>query len=55
MASKLMATSLDQSPTKAGFIYSKSVEVVHLSATETRTPNINKQAMVKKILPLLTL
>jgi hypothetical protein len=55
IASKLMAISLDHSDTKEGFTYCKSVGEQHLSATETRTPNINKQAIVRKILILLTL
>ena len=55
MASRLMATSLDHSDTKVGFTYCKSVLVQHLSATVTTTPNINKQAIVRNILNLLTL
>jgi hypothetical protein len=55
IASRLMAISLDQSDTKTGFTFCKSVVEQHLSATATRTPNINKQAIVRKILNLLTL
>jgi hypothetical protein len=50
-----MAISLDQSDTKTGFTFCKSVVEQHLSATVTRTPNINKQAIVRNILNLLTL
>ena len=50
-----MTTSLDQSETKVGFTYCKSAGEQYLSATVTRTPNINKQAIVRNILILLTL
>ena len=50
-----MATSLDHSDTKVGFTYCKSAGEQYLSATVTRTPNINKQAIVRNILNLLTL
>jgi hypothetical protein len=50
-----MVTSLDQSDTKVGFTYCKSAGEQHLSATETITPNINKQAIVRNIFNLLTL
>ena len=55
IASRLMATSLDQFDTKVGFTYCKSAGEQYLSATVTRTPNMNKQAIVRKILSLLTL
>jgi hypothetical protein len=55
MASRLIATSFDQFETKVGFTYCKSAGELHLSATDTRTPNMSRQAIVRNILLLLTL